>query len=166
MVVLKDEIGTAVSIEKISFMINITGSGPLTKEDVTFYLALSDQDELSTYFLENYISGTRIEVLHLDAWDLSGEQGDWVEVEFETPFWYSCENNLLLEISTPENDICYARFYNWDPDATRSLHNYDVTESQGTLLSEVPYMIIEGTLNLEQNTFARIKILLGEIEEL
>lgn len=143
-------------------MINTPGWGSLTKEDVTFYLALSDQDELSTTFSENYIQGTRIEVVHLDALDLSGEQGDWIQVEFETPFWYSCENNLLLEISTPDYDGCYAHFYDWDPDSDRSLYNYDITASQGTLLSEVPYMIIEGTLSLEQNTFGGIKILLGE----
>ncbi len=164
MVVLKDEMETAVTIESISFMINISGSGSFTKEDVTLYMALNDQDDLSNCFSENCITGTKIEVLHLDAWDLSGEQGDWVEVELDTPFWYSCENNLLLEISSPEYDGCYARFYNWDPGSNRSLYNYDVTESQGNLLSEVPYMIIEGTLNLDQNTFARIKILLGEIE--
>lgn len=143
-------------------MINIPGWGSLTKEDVTFYLALSDLDELSTTFSENYIQGTKIEVVHLDALDLSGEQGDWILVEFETPFWYSCENNLLLEISTPEYDGCYAHFYDWDPESDRSLYSYDITAPQGTLLSEVPYMIIEGTLSLEQSTVGRIKVLLGE----
>ncbi|MCK5133995.1 MAG: hypothetical protein KAR40_17830 [Candidatus Sabulitectum sp.] len=166
MVVLKEEIGTAVTIESISFMINTPGWGSLTKEDVTFYLALSDQDELSAVFSENYITGTRIEVLHLDAMDLSGEQGDWMQIEFETPFWYLYEHNLLLEISTPEYDGCYAHFYGWDPDSDRSLYNYDIAADQGNLLSEVPYMKLEGTLSLEQNTFGRIKVVLGRDEHL
>ena len=161
---MKDEIGTAMTIETISFMINAESSGSLIKEDVTFYMALTDQEELSTVFAENYIAGTRMEVLNLDSMPLTGAQGDWIQIEFESPFWYSSEHNLILEISTPDHDGCYANFYDWDPDANRTLYSYDVNAGYGELLSEVPYMILEGAESLEQTTYGRIKVVLGGAE--
>lgn len=53
-------------IGSISFMI-YSYLPPSMKEDVTFYLGMTDMDQLSTTFAANYLAGTRMEVLHLDT---------------------------------------------------------------------------------------------------
>ena len=157
--VLTEEIGVSVEIHSLSFMVSYVG-GSTTKENATFYMALTELDELTNTFSNNYTPGTRIEVAHLDTLDLSGAIGEWVTIEFDTPFGYPGSQNLLIEMVAVGYG-CYSEVYNWDSNANRSLYYYDVSSPTGWFSEFVPYMMLEGDLCLTPGTFGMIKVEIG-----
>lgn len=162
-VVLQEDIGTAYEISKVSFVIFSAASDSYV-EDISLSMAHVESDQLTETFTDNYQPGSLVEVCHMDLLDLSGENGDEILLDLDTPFQYNGQDNLLIDISYPAGS-CWTAVYTWDSDPARSLRDGFLPSgsagSTGELLWWVPYMVFEGTESLEQNTFGAIKIELG-----
>ena len=150
-----------MEIESISFMIEDYYSS--YKDTVYLYLALTDLDELTDTFDSNFIPGTRQLVLYVDTLYYGTEPDQWFTVDFQYPFWYSGEENLLIELISPHIDGGYSDVYNWDSGALRSLVTYNISQQTGIQDFWVPYMILSGTMELSPGTFGSIKILFGNL---
>ncbi len=159
MVVLEWELGQAILIESISFMVEDYYSS--YKDSVYIYMALTELDELTDTFESNYTMGTRQLVLEVDTLYYGTIPEEWFTIELQTPFWYSGESNLLLELVSPGIDGGYTDIYNWNSYSSRSLVAYNISQTTGSLDSWVPYMILSGSLGLDQRTFASIKVIAG-----
>ncbi|MCK5115786.1 MAG: hypothetical protein KAR44_04250 [Candidatus Aegiribacteria sp.] len=156
---LERELGQAILIESLSFMVEDYYSS--WKDSVSIYLALTDLNELSDTFELNYSIGTRQLVLEVDTLFYGTVPEEWFTIELQTPFWYPGERNLLLELVSPGADGGYTDIYNWNSNSARALISNDCSQSTGSLDSWVPYMILTGSLGLDQRTFASIKVIAG-----
>jgi len=158
-VVLEMELGQAILIESISFMVEDYYSS--WKDSVSIYMALTELDELTDTFESNYTMGTRQLVLEVDTLYYGTIPEEWFTIELQTPFWYPGESNLLLELVSPGIDGGYTDIYNWNSYSSRALVAYSISQTTGSLDSWVPYMILSGSLGLDQRTFASIKVIAG-----
>jgi len=158
-VVLESELGQAIMIESISFMVEDYYSS--WKDSVSIYMALTDLVELTDTFTSNYQFETRQLVLKVDTLNYGTVPEEWFTIEFQTPFWYPGEGNLLLEVISPGADGGYTDIYNWNSAASRTLVVFASGQSTGSLDCWVSYMILNGTAGLEQTTFTSIKVNAG-----
>ena len=159
MVVYEQELGQAILIESISFMVEDYYSS--WKDNVSIYMALTELTELTDTFESNYTIGTRQLVLEVDTLYYGTVPDEWFTIELQTPFWYSGESNLLLELFSPGFDGGYTDIYNWNSYSSRALVTNNINQTTGNLDSWVPYMILSGSLGLDQRTFASIKVTAG-----
>ena len=157
---LKDEIGTDFTIESIAFMRGVTQSNS-EAIDLSVYFALSELDQLTEVYENNYISGTQKQVLFIDTLELDGPQGSWIVLELDEPFYFSNDHNLVIETSSP-NGQCYAAVYGCITSSYRSLIGF-YSGDEGDLYTEIPHMMLEGSQSLENSTFGAIKIILGRL---
>ena len=153
------EVGQAILIESISFMVEDYYSS--WKDSVSIYMALTELNELTDTFESNYTIGTRQLVLEMDTLYYGTVPDEWFTIELQTPFWYNGESNLLLELFSPGADGGYTDIYNWNSNTSRALVTNDCGQTTGNLDSWVPYMILSGSLGLDQRTFASIKVTAG-----
>ncbi len=156
---LKDEISTNFTIEAISFMRHNL-STTSEANNFSIYFALSDSYQLTDVFEDNYILGTRQQVLLTEVFAIDGEPGDWITFELDTPFYYSNNYNLVIETFNPEGD-CYTSVYGSATTYYRSLLGYGESSSSGDLFKQIPHMMLEGSQSLENSTVGAIKIILG-----
>ena len=104
-IVLADDIGTAITISSIIFVSSYSESLNYVL-DFTLSLAPTESQSLSTVFSENYEPGTLIEVFQIDSLDLAMSVGGSLIIEFDTPYFYDGQDNLLLDIYYPDG-CCY-----------------------------------------------------------
>ena len=152
---LESEIGSAILIESISFdPVNPTST--VFFDEFTIHLGLCGSDELGIDFEANYTTGSKTVVFNRTDWTLAAAP-DWFSIELDTPFWYSGSGNLIIDFEWPDGvDEIYN--YNWDTGSNRSLYA-DYGMPTGTNMTDIPHMLLNGTLSLNQSTFGRIKTL-------
>lgn len=156
---LKDEIETGFIIESIAFKYFASESYSKVA-NFSVYMGLSELDQLTEIYENNYIQGTRQQVLVVDTLELEGEQGDWVVLELDEAFYYSNEYNLIIETFDPSG-YCYTAVYGSPTTLYRSLLSGGCSGSEGDLYAQIPYMMLEGYQSLENTTVGAIKIILG-----
>lgn len=159
MVVLEEEIGQELTVESISYMVSSMQSNHNSVHNIHIYMGITELDVLTETFENNYTPGTRQLVLSADSTCYGDTADAWYPLQLQYPFQYPGQGNLVIEI------ICqysgYSPVYNWDSVSNRSLFSQSISASTGTLMPYLPYMLISGSLGLEQRTFGSIKVLLG-----
>lgn len=132
--------------------------------DFSIKMAHVSIDELSETFSNNYEPGSLQEVVFIDSLPLYGAPGSTLTIEFDEPFYYNGTDNLLIDIYYPLGMV-EAAVYNWEAGPSRCVMDmftpYGSAGSTGELVSKLPYMILEGELELAGLTFGRIKLILG-----
>ena len=126
--------------------------------DFGIYMALSDDDVLSSAFDENYVPGTFRQVFYRDTLALSPAPGDWQDFELDQQFWYDGMHNLIVEFrwsgGTTADDCLYS--WHWNTGTIRSVSAL-YGASTGTMSSLVVMLRFTGELALDQTTFAGVK---------
>lgn len=156
-VVLASEIGDAIEIESFSWRRFPSPEDQGTFNDLKVYVGLCASDELGTTFDDNYIPGTRTLVLSDSPYTTPVVPvGGWFDVTLDTPYWYSGQENLLIEVEWSSGaGSLYS--WSWTGTGTRcifALYN----EQQAAVSNEnVPHLRINGTLDLGSSTFGEIK---------
>lgn len=159
MVVLEEEIDQALTIESISYMVSSMQSNYNNIYEVEIYMGLTELTVLTETFEDNYVPGTRQLVLSADSICYGDTVDVWCPIQLQYPFDYSGQDNLVIEIICQSSG--YSPVYNWDATSHRALYSYSLSSGTGTTYSFLPYMILSGSLGLEQRTFGSIKVLLG-----
>lgn len=163
MVVLQEDIGNAFQISEVSFVIHHADSDSYVK-DFTLSMAHVESDQLTETFTANYQPGSLVEVYHTDSLDLSGENGEEIFLDLDTPFQYNGQDNLLIDINYPEG-YCWTAVYIWEAGPARCLSDMFLpggsAGSTGDLFGWVTYIVFEGTVSLDQCTFGAVKIEFG-----
>lgn len=161
-VVLEEELDGARTIEGFSLM-RSGGSPAMSWEcNVSLYMGLTDLDMLTTDFEGNYSPGTKQLVLEADTLIYGDSLDQWYAIDLDQPFSYPGEGNLILDFVMPEYGG-FAYVYNWTAGPARGLYCPIQYAPGVTLVPELPYMLLSGTLALEPGTFGSIKALLGRL---
>ncbi len=158
---LDSEIGTAVTVNSISFKRAPAGAEDhVDLETFQIYMGLCQSDQLSETFEDNYIPGSRILVYdHDDVTITAGAPNQWFEIQFDTPYFYAGHDNLVIDFLW-DGGAC--SIFNWgsEPGPARSITG-GYGDATGTAESDVPHIRLNGTLDLERATFGEIKALMG-----
>ncbi len=159
---MQEDIGFAMEIGSITYVRPNSCSG--WAGDFSMKMAHVTIDQLSETFADNYAPGALQEVVFIDSLPLGGASGSSLTIEFDQPFWYNGSDNLLIDIYYPQGWSC-AAVHNWEAGPARSLVDlfpyYGSPGSTGDLYNLVPYMVLEGELELMGMTFGGIKVELG-----
>ncbi len=158
MVALDTEIGSAIQIDKIGMVRFLTGNDEVHLHEFEIYMGYCASDELGTNFEQNYIPGSKQLVYSMaDGWIYANGVGEWFDLQLDTSFWYNGTDNLLIDFiwTWGEEDIYV---YAWDSGSPRSMLG-GAASTTGNTDTVVLHMTLEGSLNLESSTFARIKAL-------
>ena len=160
---MQEDIGFAMEISSITYVRPYSSSG--WAGSFSMKMAHVTIDQLSETFADNYEPGSLQEVVFIDSLPLAGASGSTLTINFDQPFWYNGVDNLLIDIYYPDGWAC-AAVHNWEAGPARSLVNMFLQSGSpgttGELCSKVPYMILEGELELMGMTFAGIKVELGQ----
>jgi len=153
---LEDEIGTAMEIQSISLMRTMAGGSSVTLDTLAIYMGYSWDDELGTNFDVNYMSGTRQLVFWEENCTVNApEPFQWFQIDLETPFFYNCTGNLIIEYAWPDgyDDVSN---WNWTDTVERSLTSGWEAET-GFTTQDCPHILLSGNLSLQNATFGFIK---------
>jgi hypothetical protein len=158
-VVLSSEIGDAMEIESISFNRFPSPDDRANFNDMVIHMGLCDSDELTAVFADNYVSGTKTEVMSASSYMTeSVAVGEWYTFDLDTPYWYNGQDNLLIEVEwSSGSGSLYS--WSWDTGSDRKIYgDYGSTSAPSQNIGgNVPTMQLDGTLSLDQSTFGRIK---------
>lgn len=159
--------GTAMEIQSITFTASVPVNMGCYALDFSMSFAHTDVDQLSETFEMNYTPGSLIEVFQTDSLVLDQIEGETLVLELDTPFFYNGQDNLLIDIYYPSGYLYYS-VWCWTAGSNRSLSRMFAPYSDfkdrletGNLFEDLPWMIIEGDLGLDETTFGRIKVMLG-----
>ena len=156
-VVLASEIGDAINIDSFSWKRAVSGDPQGTFYDMKVYMGLCSSDELGSTFDDNYISGTRIQVLSASPYTSpTVGPNEWFEFVFDTPFWYNGQDNLLIEVEWSSGAGSLYTMH-WNAGTNRSMYALYGGATALSLRSTAPNLRLDGTLSLENSTFGRIK---------
>lgn len=162
-IVYYDEVSVPVSIETFSFK-NAGSGSTLALYDLEVYMGYSVKTSLNDYFSTNYLPGTRELVLQRDTINLTAEEGQWCEFQFDTPFEYIPDENmnLILEFSFSNGSTSMHNYiWNTSPE-DRSVIAYSVEAPIGIPSESMIHLLLTGSsLSLDQESFGRVKFLLG-----
>lgn len=155
MVVDASEFPEAMEINEIEFFFAPGAAEDMVQFD-EFYLHLGycASDELSNNYQNNYVNGWKYKVYERTT-PVVFHSSDPV-ITFDTPFFYDpSQGNLLFEIAWPNGR---KEFYVYDgPSTGNSLLYGSYFSDTGDLYGLIPHLMFNGTLALEQTTFAGIK---------
>lgn len=162
MVVLDEQIGTAMEITSISWMY-ISLLPEAACENFTMHLGYCPDDTLDLDFESNYAPGSKTLVFSANPLQITAPgSGEWVTIALDEPFWYNGADNLIIDCqwnNAGDDNSFYAA--QWASGKNSCVYEYSTPQYSHTRSTEVPYMILTGTLGLESETFASVKILLG-----
>ena len=163
MVATTEEIGTSIEIESISWQRGTTGNTSTSDySNFRIYLGYCPLDFLGTTFMDNYITNTRTLVHQSDTESISVEEGEWFTIELDSPFWYNGVDNLIMEVVW-DSGTGDPSIYGFNtPMTPTSLKSASSTGEIGFLSSIRCQFMLLGTEQLENGTFAGIKVLLGQ----
>jgi len=161
--VLDSDIGTAMTIESISWMyVNLDPNAVC--EGFTLHLGYCADDVLDLDFDANWVPGSKTLVYSADPLDITAAGPEtWVTLDLDEPFWYNGVDNLLIDVqwnNSGSDNSFYAA--HWVAGDDRALFEYNTPSYVHTTAPFVPYMTLLGELDLQQDTFAGIKVLLGD----
>lgn len=154
---MDSEIGQAILIESISWKRFPSPDAQGTFNDLEISLGLCASDNLVSVFEDNFISGTKTLVLSESSYTTATVGvNEWFEIPLSTPYWYSGAENLLIEIQWSDGSgSLYA--WSWSAGDTRRIFGAYGSSSAAVLGDNVPTMRLNGTLSLDNSTFAQIK---------
>ncbi|MCK5784920.1 MAG: hypothetical protein KAH54_00020 [Candidatus Sabulitectum sp.] len=125
------------------------------------YMGLTDNENLSAVFEDNYLPGTRTLVLQEDSVTYAAGTEEWCIIPLDTPFPYETGHHLLIEYLWTGG---YTGMHNyvWTTTTDRAVLAYNPSSATGSNQSKMIHLLLTGTeLNLEQTTFGAVKIILG-----
>lgn len=159
MVAISDSLDSAIEVNSISFL--VASGDRVMLDHLDIFMGYSELDDLGMNFDDNYVPGSKTLVFEDDNLIIdSPGSGQWLTLDLDVPFWYSGQQNLVLEFRWPggsqEIDI-----WGWYPTANHTVFAPDWQASQGTPMMESLLFRLNGTLALEANTFGAIKATLG-----
>ena len=153
-IVLGSEIAQPMTINRIGFKASFSGDG--TSYDIQIHAGITDFQAVVPVFDENYISGSRQLVFQADSIVLSAQAGDWFFVEFDEPFFYDGQHNLVLEFES-ENDNYDLYTFAWQTNESRTLVSYGGSAS-GDEVNVCNHMILSDDVqNLHACTWGSVK---------
>ncbi len=157
-----DELADGFIVESFAFR-NYGFGSSLILYNLEVTMGFTDSLDLNPSFDANYLPGTERVVLQADSIFLSAGVGDWCVFELDTPFEYSSDHNLLLEIQF-SGTSSEMHNYLWESGADRSVIALGApAPSQGSLHDWMIHLLLAGSeLNLDCETFGRIKYILGQ----
>lgn len=160
---MQEELGQPFCISNITYVSCCPESNSYVY-DFQMSMAHVDIQQLSEVFEENYEPGTLQQVFFTDSLYLCNGYENELTIELDNPFYYNGVDNLLIDIYYPDG-YCYSQVYNWEAGPSRALCRYSLPSGgggpTGDLFGHLPYMIIEGELELAGMTFGGIKAILG-----
>ena len=131
-------------------------------EHFEIYMGLYDEDYLGTGFDDNYIDGSRYLVYSMNPWTATVGKNEMITFDLDTPFWYNGNDNLVIEITWSWGELGdHFMTWGWN-DFGRSLFGYYGSPT-GTYEDRVPYLVLDGTMTLDQSTFGGIKAFFGSL---
>ena len=159
MVVLSEEMDGAMEIEAIALKRHPVSQPQASFQQLTISMGLCATDTLGANYEDNYIPGTKTTVLEANSYIVNAPAADeWFFVNFDEPYWYNGEDNLILEFEWP-GGTGSLYVYHWFTGENRAV-NGGYGSSSGYLEGNIPNMLLSGTLSFEQTTFGRIKTIL------
>ena len=159
--VLTSDIGTGMTIGELARMYQYSSDVTASYLDLNINMGQCTSDQLGTDSMDNYIPGTRTLFYHADTMSLDVKAGEWFSVTMDTPYEFTGEENLLIEIThDPGSGGLYG--WSWTAGPSRSISTYSPgPTSPGYPSSLVPYMTLSGPDGLHCVTFGAIKSLPG-----
>ena len=156
---LEGEIGDGINIESLGWKRTPIGDPSGTFYNFKIYMGYTENDELGENFNNNY-SSSRIEVFNRSNFTISGNPEEWVTLDLDTHFFYNGTDNLIIEYewSSATSESFY--IYHWSTGSNRAVRG-DYGSSTGVLSQDIQHMQLIGSLSLDSETFARIKVELG-----
>ena len=148
------EFSEAMVINSITFFPYAVDTEEVTLDNFCVNLGYCSSGYLAANFDSNYVNGLKYRVFERTS-PYTFYNTD-LTVYFDTPFFYEPANgNLLLEITWlgGEHEI-----FTFDSDTSGFTAVYGSYASQaGDLFREIPHLLINGEMALEQMTFAGLK---------
>lgn len=160
-VVLDSDINSAVQIESISWKRSTIGVDSGIFTNFKIYMGYSTLDQLGDTFSANYIQGTRTLVYSNPSYQVvAGGPNNWFTTTLDTPFWYSGNNNLIIEFewSTGAGSI-YA--WHWAAGPNRAIFGAYGSDTSDGSENSIPHMMINGPVGLQSETLGSIKATFG-----
>lgn len=153
---LDDEINDAISISKIHFKRGPAGEPNTLLNDFKIYMGLCAVDSLGMNFDDNFVSGTKTLVYSANPFTVNVGVDEWFEIVLDTPYYYDYTDNLLVEVEWSSGE--YSLYtWQWEGQGTRALRGDYGAGTANEPLDDVPHLILEGELSLDQSTFGSIK---------
>lgn len=136
-----------------------SGSQQGTYNNFSIYMGLSDSNELTDTYENNYIAGTRTMVYETSSQIMSALPDEWMTITLDTPFEYNGTDNLIVEIQwSGGTNMFYT--YMWETGSNRGLMNkINIGSPTGTLYTRMSHLMFTNASSLEQYTFGVIKTL-------
>lgn len=157
-VALDSEIGTAMEITSIAWQRAPSGNDQGHYYDVKIYVGLCASDQLGASFENNWIPGTKTLVFAADQLDLSAGANEWEPIEFDDPYWYNGQQNLLIEVSWASANPSYSFYtWQWETGAARAVYATNLGSATGILSTKMSMLQLAGTLELDAATFGCVK---------
>lgn len=161
MIAKADEIGDAIEVTSIGWHRASGGTPTAAFNKFRIYMGYCPNDVLGTNFLDNYIEGTRTEVHYSNSITVAEGTEEWFYIDLDTPFWYDGTQNLILEVVWDSGSgSVHNYFFNTEGMPMR-LKSAEPDAETGFLSSLRCQFMLLGTEQLENGTFASIKVLLG-----
>lgn len=155
--ILEEEMGTALALDQLGFRRTEWGTGDsIYLQNVEIYLALTDLDELTDSFDDNFDQSTHELVYASPVFVSTAPPSGWVQIPLDTEYYYPGTRNLVVEITYTDASVDFQSFV-WTPGALRTIWHSDPESPTGYVLDSAPNMLLSGILSLEQSTFAKIK---------
>lgn len=155
--VLQEEIGSAITIDKMAFRRTDFGIGDsLRLEEPRVYLALTDADTLTDCFDTNYDPLTRDMVYSSSEMTAVAAPLEWVELQLHDDYFFPGDRNLLIEVSYSNAEADF-QSCSWSANDSRALWSSDPSSVDGYLIQTLPHMKLFGSLGLQPCTFASVK---------
>ncbi len=158
-VVLGSEIGSAMTIDAISFVAAPETGDFSSFDEYRVYMGPTTLNSLGTVFDDNY-SGPRLNVFdHSNVTHMN--QGGMVTIPLDTPYFHAGTGNLLIEIDyqigtpIPGNQSVYVMYCSVPDD--RMLRANASGAQSGQAFPFLAHMYLNGTLSFQARTFGAIK---------
>jgi hypothetical protein len=159
-IALSSEMSGAMNIGRIGWQRGgSSGSSTGYYNNFKLYLGLASESELTDTFADNYIPGSRVLVYETPTQVMSADPDEWMTIVLDTPFWYNGTDNLIFELEWAGGSNMFFT-YLWDTGSSRGLMNKSsISSPVGTLSTIMSQLMFDGSMDLEQHTFAEIKTL-------
>ncbi len=162
MIATEAEIGDAIEITSLGWHRGTGGTPTASFNNFNIYLGYCPAEILGPIFADNYVPNTITLVHHSDSIVVAEGTDDWFYIDLDTPFWYSGEGTLLMEIVWDSGSGSVQNYHFNTPMMPMRLKSASPTGETGFLSSMRCEFMLEGTQALENGTFASIKVRLGQ----
>ena len=156
-----DEIGEAIEVTSIGWHRAAGGTPSATFNKFQIFMGYCPNDLLDTNFMDNYIENTRTEVHFSSSINVAEGGDEWFYIDLDTPFWYDGTQNLILEVVWESGSGSVHNYFFDTPGAPMRLKSAEPYAETGFLSSLRCQFMLVGTEQLENGTFASVKVLLG-----